>query len=141
MDNKETYIELFKLVKKLKNAEDPKRKYEFILWLGKKLKVPNNSILIPENKVQGCVSEVFVKASFQDGKLYWEGYSDALITKGLLAFLINGMNELTPKEVVNINNKFIEDTGLKASLTPSRSNGFLNILLKMQSQANDFLSE
>ena len=141
MENKETYIKLFKLVEKLKNAEDPKRKYEFILWLGKKLKVPNKNILIPENKVQGCVSEVFVKASFQEGKLYWEGYSDALITKGLLAFLINGMNELSPKEVVNINNKFIEDTGLKASLTPSRSNGFLNILLKMQSQANYFLSD
>ena len=141
MEKEENYTELNKLVEKLKNAEDPKRKYEFILWLGKKLKVPNNSILIHENKVQGCVSEVFVKASFQEGKLYWEGYSDALITKGLLAFLINGMNELTPKQVVNINNKFIEDTGLKASLTPSRSNGFLNILLKMQSQANDFLSE
>ena len=141
MENKETYTELYKLVEKLKKAEDPKRKYEFILWLGKKLKVPDNSILIPENKVQGCVSEVFVKASFQEGKLYWEGYSDALITKGLLAFLINGMNELTPKQVVNINNKFIEDTGLKASLTPSRSNGFLNILLKMQSQANGFLSK
>ena len=139
MEKKETYTELNKLVEKLKNAEDPKRKYEFILWLGKKLKVPNNSILIPENKVQGCVSEVFVKASFQEGKLYWEGYSDALITKGLLAFLISGMNELTPKEVVNLDNKFIEDTGLKASLTPSRSNGFLNILLKMQSQASEFL--
>ena len=141
MEKKETYIKLYKLVDKLKNSDDPKRKYEYILWLGKKLKIPSSSILIPENKVQGCVSEVFVKAIFQEGKLYWEGYSDALITKGLLAFLINGMNELTPKEVVNINNKFIEDTGLKASLTPSRSNGFLNILLKMQSQANDFLSK
>ena len=119
MENKGTYTSLFKQVEKLKKAEDPKRKYEFILWLGKKLEVPNNNILIPENKVQGCVSEVFVKASFQEGKLSWEGYSDALITKGLLAFLINGMNELTPKEVVNINNKFIEDTGLKASLTLS----------------------
>ena len=141
MENKEAYFKLFKLVDKLKNSEDPKRKYEYILWLGKKLKIPNNNILIPENKVQGCVSEVFVKANLLEGKLYWEGYSDALITKGLLAFLISGMNELTPKEVVNINNKFIEDTGLKASLTPSRSNGFLNILLKMQSQANEFLSE
>ena len=141
MENKEAYIKLFQLVDKLKNSEDPKRKYEYILWLGKKLKIPNNNILIPENKVQGCVSEVFVKANLLEGKLYWEGYSDALITKGLLAFLISGMNELTPKEVVNINNKFIEDTGLKASLTPSRSNGFLNILLKMQSQANEFLSE
>ena len=141
MKNKEIYINLFKQVEKLKNSKDPKRKYEYILWLGKKLKVPNDSVLVPENKVQGCVSEVFVKASFQEGKLYWEGYSDALITKGLLAFLISGMNELTPYEVVNIDRKFIEDTGLKASLTPSRSNGFLNILLKMQSQANDFLSE
>ena len=139
MENKETYIKLFKQVDKLKNSEDPKRKYEYILWLGKNLNAPDNDILISENKVQGCVSEVFVKASFHDGKLYWEGYSDALITKGLLAFLINGLSELTPKDVVNINNKFIEDTGLKASLTPSRSNGFLNILLKMQSQANDFL--
>ena len=139
MENKETYIKLFKQVDKLKNSEDPKRKYEYILWLGKNLNAPDNDILISENKVQGCVSEVFVKASFHDGKLYWEGYSDALITKGLLAFLINGLSELAPKDVVNINNKFIEDTGLKASLTPSRSNGFLNILLKMQSQANDFL--
>ena len=141
MENKKTYINLFKQVEKLKNSDDPKRKYEYILWLGKKLKVPNSTVLIPENKVQGCVSEVFVKASLQEGRLYWEGYSDALITKGLLAFLICGMNELTPKEVINMDSKFIEDTGLKASLTPSRSNGFLNILLKMQSQAHDFLSE
>ena len=139
MENKEIYINLFKQVEKLKNSKDPKRKYEYILWLGKKLKVPNDSVLVPENKVQGCISEVFVKASFQEGKLFWEGYSDALITKGLLAFLIIGMNELTPNEVINIDSKFIEDTGLKASLTPSRSNGFLNILLKMQSQANYFL--
>ena len=141
MENKEVYFKLYDQVEKLKNSDDPRRKYEYILWLGKKLKIPRDDILIPENKVQGCVSEVFVKASFNEGKLYWEGYSDALISKGLLAFLINAMNELTPKEVININKKFIEDTGLKASLTPSRSNGFLNILLKMQSQANDFLSE
>ena len=140
MSNIKTYIKLNNLVDKLKNSEDPKRKYEYILWLGKKLKVPNTSILISENKVQGCVSEVFVKPSFREGKLYWEGYSDALITKGLLAFLIQGLNELTPKEVVKINKEFLEETGLKASLTPSRSNGFLNILIKMKSQANDFLN-
>ena len=139
MKNKDSYINLYKQVEKLKNSDDPKRKYEYILWLGKKLEFPNKTVLIEENKVQGCVSEVFVKAIFKEGKVYWEGYSDALITKGLLAFLIIGLNELTPQEVVNLDSKFIEDTGLKASLTPSRSNGFLNILLKMKSQANDFL--
>jgi len=139
MENQEKYNNLSKLVEKLKKSKDPKRKYEFILWLGKKLKEPDRKILVEENKVMGCVSEVFVKANIKEGKLVWEGYSDALITKGLLAFLISGLNELTPNDVVRINNKFIEETGLKASLTRSRSNGFLNILLKMQSQASEFL--
>ena len=139
MENQGTYIKLSKSVEKLKKSGDPIRKYEYILWLGKKLKEPNNDILIAENKVKGCVSDVFVKATINGGRLYWEGYSDALITKGLLAFLINGLSELTPKDVVKINKNFIEETGLKASLTPSRSNGFLNILLKMQSQANEYL--
>ena len=88
MENQERYINLSKLVAKLKKSEDPKRKSEYILWLGKKLKEPDSKILVEENKVKGCVSEVFVKANFKGGKLFWEGYSDALITKGLLAFLI-----------------------------------------------------
>ena len=139
MENQEQYNNLSKLVEKLRKSEDPKRKYEYILWLGKKLKEPDSKIFDEENKVHGCVSEVYVKANIKGGKLFWEGYSDALITKGLLAFLISGLNELAPEDVVKINKKFIEDTGLKGSLTPSRSNGFLNILLKMQSQANQFL--
>ena len=52
---------------------------------------------------------------------------------------VAGISTIIPNDVVKINKSFIEDTGLKASLTPSRSNGFLNILLKMQSQANAFL--
>ena len=44
-------------------------------------------------------------------------YSDALITKGLLAFLIKGLNELTPKEIVNLNKKFLEEMFSKAPQT------------------------
>ena len=139
MQNKNTYEKLFKIVNKLKSSDDPKRKYEYLLWLGKKLESPKSNIITPINKVKGCVSEVYVKATLVENKLFWEGYSDALITKGLLSFLIRGLSELTPKEVINLNTEFIDDTGLKKSLTPSRSNGFLNILLKMKSQANELL--
>ena len=140
MENKDIYYNLNNIVKKLKSTNDPKRKYEYILWLGKKLPSPNNEILIPKNKVKGCVSEVYVKGTLKQGKIYWQGFSDALITRGLLSFLISGLNELSPLEILNLSNNFIEDTGLKKSLTPSRSNGFLNILIKMKSQANDFLN-
>ena len=90
MENQEKYNNLSKLVEKLRKSQDPKRKYEYILWLGKKLKEPDSKVLVEANKVKGCVSEVFVKANIKGGKLFWEGYSDALITKGLLAFLITG---------------------------------------------------
>jgi len=140
MENEEIYFNLNNIVKKLKSTDDPKRKYEYILWLGKKLPSPNNEIFIPENKVKGCVSEVYVKGTLKQGKIYWQGFSDALITRGLLSFLISGLNELSPQELLNLSNNFIEDTGLKKSLTPSRSNGFLNILIKMKSQANEFLN-
>ena len=139
MENKETYSKLNNIVKKLKSTNDPKRKYEYILWLGKRLPSPSNEILIPENKVKGCVSEVYVKGTLIHGKIYWQGFSDALITRGLLSFLISGLNELSPQQILNLSNNFIEDTGLKKSLTPSRSNGFLNILIKMKSQANELL--
>ena len=140
MNNKDSYENLYKLVEKLKSSNDPKRKYEYILWLGKKLDSPSEELLISENKVKGCVSEVFVKGNLVKGKIYWEGYSDALITKGLLSFLISGLNALSPREIVELNQVFIDETGLNKSLTPSRSNGFLNIFLKMKSQANSFLS-
>ena len=128
MENKNKYEKLVEFVEKLKSTNDPKRKYEFILWLGKKLPSPSEEILIPKYKVKGCVSEVYVKGLLRQGKIYWEGYSDALITKGLLSFLINGLNGLSPEEILTLNNDFIDATGLKKSLTPSRSNGFLNIL-------------
>ena len=139
MENKEIYLHLNNIVQKLKSTNDPKRKYEYILWLGKRLPSPSNEILIPENKVKGCVSEVYVKGTLIHGKIYWQGFSDALITRGLLSFLISGLNELSPQQILNLSNNFIEETGLKKSLTPSRSNGFLNILIKMKSQANELL--
>ena len=42
MENRGKYNNLSKLVEKLKKSEDPKRKYEYILWLGKKLEEPDN---------------------------------------------------------------------------------------------------
>ena len=89
-----------------------------------------------DRKVQGCVSQVFVDAQLEGEVLRWQGASDALITKGLLALLIQGLDGLTPAQVIAVDPAFIAATGLQASLTPSRANGFLNILRKMQAQAS-----
>ena len=74
------------------------------------------------------MSQVFIHAALQGNHVHWQGESDALITKGLLALLIKGMSDLTPDQVLAVDPAFIAATGLQASLTPSRANGFLNIL-------------
>ena len=128
---------LDKLIERLQSTSDPKRRYEYILWLAKSLPLLSEDLHLETTKVKGCVSEVYVFGILSNGKIQWQGYSDALITKGLLAFLIKGLNDLTPFEVLSINEKFIEMTGLSKSLTPSRANGFLNIFLKMKAQAKN----
>ncbi len=115
------------LIERLQSTSDPKRRYEYILWLAKSLPLLTEDLRLETTKVKGCISEVYVLGILLNGKIQWKGYSDALITKGL--------NDLTPFEVLSINEKFIEMTGLSKSLTPSRANGFLNIFLKMKAQA------
>tara|TARA_Y100001968_G_scaffold112671_1_gene102094 strand:- start:865 stop:1323 length:459 start_codon:yes stop_codon:yes gene_type:complete len=129
---------LDKIIKRLKSAEDPRKRYEYVLWLAKKLPELSKEDFSDSIKVKGCISQVYVRGELINGKLKWKGFSDALITKGLLSLLIAGLEDLTPEEVLSIDTVFIKETGLSSSLTPSRANGFLNIFLNMKSQAKNF---
>jgi cysteine desulfuration protein SufE len=126
---------LDRIVERLGSTSDPKRRYEYVLWLAKRLPALPDALRSEDRKVRGCVSQVYVVGELQEGRLHWQGDSDAQITKGLLALLIEGLDGLTPAEVVALDPAFIAATGLQASLTPSRANGFLNILRTMQAQA------
>ena len=126
---------LDRIVERLATTTDPKRRYEYVLWLAKKLEPLPEEFRNDAFKVKGCVSQVFVVGQLVEGKLHWQGDSDAAITKGLLALLIEGLEGMTPDQATNLDPAFIAATGLQASLTPSRANGFLNILKLMQSQA------
>lgn len=126
---------LDKIVERFKRHSDPKKRYEQLLWYAKKLEAMPEEAKIPENKVQGCVSQVFITANLKDGKVWYQGDSDAQLVKGLVALLIQGLNGLSPEEIMQVSPDFIEETGLKVSLTPSRANGFYNILQLMKKKA------
>ena len=127
---------LDQIVDRLKGTADPKRRYEYVLWLAKKLEPLPEEFRNDVFKVKGCVSQVYVVGQLVDGKLHWQGDSDAAITKGLLALLIEGTEGLDPSAMAAIDPAFLSETGLQASLTPSRANGFLNIFKMMQAQAS-----
>lgn len=126
---------LDKIVQKFQRRDNPKQKYEQLLWYAQKLEVMPETEKTPENKVSGCVSQVYITSRLHEGKIFYQGDSDAQLVKGLVAFLITGLSGLPPQEIVILTPDFIEDTGLQVSLTPSRANGFINIFKKMQQQA------
>ncbi len=126
---------LDRIVERLASTADARRRYEYVLWLAKKLQPLPAEFRNDAFKVKGCVSQVYVVGKLEDGTLHWQGDSDAAITKGLLALLIEGLEGLSPQQALAIEPDFIAATGLQASLTPSRANGFLNILRLMQAQA------
>lgn len=140
MSSTETSLppKLAKIVDRFQRRSNPKQKYEQLLWYAKKLPEMPESAKIEANKVKGCVSQVYITASLEDGKVCYQGDSDAQLVKGLVAFLIEGLNNLPPEEIAQVEPDFIEDTGLKVSLTPSRANGFFNIFQMMKKKALGF---
>jgi cysteine desulfuration protein SufE len=86
-----------KLVKRFERVSDPKRRYEQLLWFAKKLESFPEAEKTAENKVSGCVSQVYVIAHLEDDAVVFQGDSDAQITKGLVALLITALNGLTPR--------------------------------------------
>ncbi len=126
---------LAKIVQRFQRASEPKRRYEQLIWYGQKLKEFPLSDKLPENKVPGCVSQVYITANLDDDKVVFQGDSDSQLTKGLVGLLAEGLNGLTPTEIVQLTPDFIQETGLNVSLTPSRANGFYNIFKTMQKKA------
>ncbi|KAG9445042.1 hypothetical protein H6P81_016382 [Aristolochia fimbriata] len=134
--NLQNIIQLFQTV------EDPRAKYEQLLFYGRKLPPLQTQFKTPENKVQGCVSQVWVHAYLDsDRNVRFEADSDSVLTKGLAALLVEGLSGQPPSEVVQVSPDFVQLLGLKQSLTPSRNNGFYNMLRLMQKKALRLLIE
>lgn len=130
---------LAKIVQRFQRATEPKRRYEQLIWYGTKLKDFPEADKVPENKVSGCVSQVYITAQLIDGAVVFQGDSDSQLTKGLVGLLVEGLQGLTPTEIIGLAPDFIQETGLNVSLTPSRANGFYNIFKMMQKKASECL--
>eukprot|EP00472_Partenskyella_glossopodia_P010637 CAMPEP_0197526050 /NCGR_PEP_ID=MMETSP1318-20131121/16006_1 /TAXON_ID=552666 /ORGANISM="Partenskyella glossopodia, Strain RCC365" /LENGTH=169 /DNA_ID=CAMNT_0043079991 /DNA_START=143 /DNA_END=652 /DNA_ORIENTATION=- len=123
-------------VLRLKMAPDNTLRHQQLLFFAKEAEPMDRKHFRPENKVPGCLSSVWVTAEQKDdGKIYFKGDSDAMITKGLVTLLVRGLSGATAQEIVAVKPEFIKEAGITASLTPGRNNGFLNMLQVMKKKA------
>jgi sulfur transfer protein SufE/stress-induced morphogen len=127
--------ELEKLVTAFCSINDDQRRYKQLLYMANQLPPLDDAWRVPENIVPGCLSTVYIHAYCEKNKIYFCGDSDGLLTKGLVAFLIRGLNGTCSDEICHVDPKFIQVAGISASLTPGRNNGFLNMLAVIQQKA------
>jgi cysteine desulfuration protein SufE len=106
---------LARIVQRLQRLSKPKQRYEQLLWYAKRLEEFPESDKVPENKVPGCISQVYITANLRNGKVKFRGDSDSQLVKGLVALLVEGLTELTPAEILQVSPDFIQDTGLNVS--------------------------
>src|SRR3989344_3411241 len=113
----------------------PEERYDYLMELGRKLPAYPNELRTPERIVQGCQSILYLAAWLEGGWLHFAADSEALISKGLAALLIEAYSGLSPEEILLNPPVFLKELGLFASLSPNRSNGLLHIYLRMKQEA------
>ena len=112
--------------------EDWTGKYEYIIDLGKSLEPLENKYKTEENTIKGCQSKVWLYAKKKDGKIYFCADGDAILTKGIIALLLEVFNGQPAQDILHSDTNFINTIGLKAHLSPTRANGLLSMVKQIK---------
>lgn len=120
--------------------DDWEERYRYVIELGRELAPLSAEEHSPENKVQGCVSQVWLvtepRADTDGTHLIFRGDSDAHIVRGLIAILLRIYSGKTPAEILAIDAKEImAKLGLNEHLSPQRSNGLFSMVGRIQRDA------
>jgi cysteine desulfuration protein SufE len=108
-------------------------RYEYVIELGKELPAYPEALRTEEHEVYGCQSQVWLDAQLDEqGRLQLQADSNALITKGLVALLVQLYNGRPPAEVKGATLDFVGSIGLASHLTPSRVNGLQAMFTRIQ---------
>ena len=113
--------------------EDWEDKYRYVIEEGKKMPALADSLKVESNKVNGCASQVWLHFSVSD-TLYFDGDSDAIIVRGLIAILRKLYNGTSIDEIKNISAwENLKRLGLDDNLSTQRSNGLKAMVERIES--------
>jgi cysteine desulfuration protein SufE len=126
------------LLEELALFQDWTERYEYVIGLGKKLAPLAEASKTPAHLIKGCQSQVWIDATFHDGKVQFAADSDSLITKGMIALFVQVLSNETPDNILTADMSFIDRTGLKEHLAPTRANALTLMANQMKQRALEF---
>ena len=130
----EELIETFELF------DDWEDRYRYVIDLGKKLPAMPAEEMIEENKVRGCMSQVWLVSELDRGTspevVRFRADSDAFIVKGLIAILMELYQGQTPARILELDAlDVMARIGLDQHLSPNRRNGLVSMIQRIKSIA------
>jgi cysteine desulfuration protein SufE len=138
MTDVDTLVENFEIL------GDWEERYRYIIDLGKRLPPMPAEDKADEDRVEGCMSSVWIKGGFTGGdgapRLQFDADSDAFIVKGLLGLLRELYAGRTPEEVLALDVRSVFDRiGLVEHLSPTRQNGLFAVVDRLRGMAREEL--
>jgi cysteine desulfuration protein SufE len=115
------------LLDELDLFQDWTERYEYVIGLGKQLPAMDQALLTEDRLIRGCQSQVWLEASKEGDKVRFVADSDSLITKGMVAIFVRILDNESSDDILTADMSFIDKTGLKEHLAPTRANA-LNLM-------------
>lgn len=129
------------IIEEFSALDDWMDRYALIIEMGNSLPTMTDEDKTPTNIIEGCQSRVWITAKMQDGKIQFEGESDAIIVRGIVSLLLRVLNNQSPQDIVASDLYFIKEIGLQEHLSPTRSNGLVSMLRQMKLFAATFAAQ
>jgi len=128
------------IAENLSFLDDWEDRYRYLIELGQALPKLEQSERTDANKVNGCVSQVWLVTEpvKEDGKisLHLKGESDAMIVQGLVAILLALYSDRPAEEVAETDAvALFDELGLREHLTAQRSNGLVAMVNRIRTDA------
>ncbi len=124
------------IVEDFEFLEDWEDRYRHVIELGKAMDPLDEALKVPVNKVQGCASQVWLFPSVEGGIFRFDGDSDAMIVRGLVAVLRTLYNDLPVTEVGKVDAQAeLSRLGLQDHLSAQRSNGLRSMIARIREVA------
>ena len=116
--------------------DDWEERYRHVIELGKAMPTLDESFKVPALKVQGCASQVWLRPMPGDGKFDFQGDSDAMIVRGLIAVLHALYAGVPLSDVAKIDaTAELGRLGLNEHLSSQRSNGVRAMVERIRAEA------
>lgn len=118
--------------------DDWEDRYRHVIELGKAMPPMDAALQVPATKVDGCASQVWIHPQIADGRFDFQGDSDALIVRGLIAVLHALYSGVPVAEVERIDAPAaLARLGLDEHLSAQRSNGVRAMIARIRQLAAD----